>query len=137
MSEERTEVYKPPFSNQEWFKLPPSLRQQWWGETDFSKHPPSADFMKKIMAHLGKEWSDEMEKLQEFMAVLQRAKFAFGARVRKKKRKPESSSWHGHVCGFYINPQTNEIGCNVESERETGSVQIYPESMLELIPDGE
>lgn len=29
------------------------------------------------------------------------------------------------------------IGLNVESEREPGSVQIYPESALERVPDGE
>lgn len=53
-------------------------------------------------------------------------KFSLGDRVRKKS----GSSWHGYVVGFYDTDLT-AIGYAIESERETGSVQIYPESALE------
>lgn len=55
-------------------------------------------------------------------------KFKRGDRVRKVK----GSSWQGIVCGEYttcLNPE----GYAVESEREPGSVQIYPASALELV----
>lgn len=55
--------------------------------------------------------------------------FAYGARVRKIS----GSSWQGRVCGFYSASLTHE-GYAVESEREPGSVQIYPASALELVP---
>lgn len=55
-------------------------------------------------------------------------KFEYGQRVSKIK----GSSWHGHVVGFYIATQTPE-GYAVESEREPGSVQIYPASALEAV----
>ena len=54
--------------------------------------------------------------------------FALGDRVRKKK----GSSWQGRVVGFYSTSLT-PVGYAVESEREPGSVQIYPESALELV----
>ena len=56
-------------------------------------------------------------------------KFKLGDRVRKTK----GSSWNGVVVGFYSTELT-PIGYCVESEREKGSVQIYPESALELAP---
>lgn len=56
------------------------------------------------------------------------AKFAIGQRVRKLK----GSSWQGRVCGYYRTPLT-PIGYAVESEREPGSVQIYPEAALEAV----
>ena len=52
----------------------------------------------------------------------------FGARVRKIK----GTSWQGKIVGFYktdLNPE----GYAVESEREIGSVQIYPRAALERI----
>lgn len=52
-------------------------------------------------------------------------KFGLGDRVRKTK----GSSWQGRVVGFYSTELT-PIGYAVESEREPGSVQIYPESAL-------
>lgn len=58
-------------------------------------------------------------------------KFKLGDRVRKIG----GSSWHGHVRGFYSTELTR-YGYAVESEREPGSVQIYPEIALELVPDG-
>lgn len=53
-------------------------------------------------------------------------KFSFGDRVRKIK----GSAWHGRVVGTYTTAQTPEGYC-VESERELGSVQLYPASALE------
>lgn len=64
-----------------------------------------------------------------FFGAAQPPKFEQGDRVRKIK----GSSWQGVICGFYSTELTN-IGYAVESEREPGSVQIYPESALELVP---
>ena len=55
-------------------------------------------------------------------------KFAVGARVRKI----EGSAWQGRVCGTYSSSLTTE-GYAVESEREPGSVQIYPASALDFV----
>jgi uncharacterized small protein (DUF1192 family) len=55
-------------------------------------------------------------------------KFKRGDRVRKVK----GSSWHGIVVGEYSTSLT-PIGYCVESDRESGSVQIYPEAALELV----
>lgn len=53
-------------------------------------------------------------------------KYQLGDRVVKAK----GSEWHGVVVGFYKSSLT-ERGYAVESLREYGSVQIYPESALE------
>ena len=53
-------------------------------------------------------------------------KFNMGDRVRKIK----GSSWQGHVVGWYRTALTSEGYC-IESEREPGSVQIYPAAALE------
>lgn len=55
-------------------------------------------------------------------------KFKIGDRVRKIK----GSSWQGIIVGTYSTELT-PIGYAVESEREKGSVQIYPEAALELV----
>ena len=55
-------------------------------------------------------------------------KFPFGQRVRKIK----GASWQGRVVGFYSTELT-PMGYAVESEREPGSVQIYPEAALEAV----
>lgn len=55
--------------------------------------------------------------------------FQMGDRLRKKK----GSSWQGRVVGYYTTELTPE-GYAIESEREPGSVQIYPVSALELVP---
>lgn len=55
-------------------------------------------------------------------------KFQIGQNVRKIK----GSSWQGRVVGFYSTKLT-PIGYAVESEREPGSVQIYPEAALEAL----
>lgn len=52
-------------------------------------------------------------------------KFRLGQRVTKIK----GSSWTGPVVGFYSTTLT-PIGYAVESEKETGSVHIYPEAAL-------
>lgn len=57
-------------------------------------------------------------------------KWAETQRVRKIK----GSSWQGPIVGFYSTVLT-PVGYCVESEREPGSVQIYPESALELVPE--
>ncbi len=59
-------------------------------------------------------------------------KFKKGQRVRKIK----GSSWQGKIVGYYATDLT-PIGYAVESEREPGSVQIYPENALELVPERE
>ena len=51
-----------------------------------------------------------------------------GTRLRKIK----GSSWQGRVVGYYSTTLT-EVGYCIESEREPGSVQIYPASALEWI----
>jgi hypothetical protein len=56
-------------------------------------------------------------------------RFQQGDRVRKTK----GSSWRGCVVGFYSSSIT-DVGYAIESENEPGSVQIYPESALELAP---
>jgi len=56
------------------------------------------------------------------------ALYKIGDRVRKKS----GSSWHGFVCGYYSTGKTR-VGYAVESEREVGSVQIYPQEALELV----
>jgi len=54
-------------------------------------------------------------------------KFKIGDKVCKTK----GSQWHGTVVGTYSTELTPEGYC-VESSTETGSVQIYPSSALEL-----
>lgn len=54
--------------------------------------------------------------------------WALGTRVRKTK----GSSWQGAIVGFYSTSLT-PVGYAVESEREPGSVQIYPQSALEVL----
>jgi hypothetical protein len=56
-------------------------------------------------------------------------RFAIGDHVRKVK----GSSWQGRVVGFYSTNLT-PVGYAVESERERGSVQIYPDAALERVP---
>lgn len=57
--------------------------------------------------------------------VTEACKFRLGERVTKTK----GSSWTGRVVGFYSTALT-PAGCCVESETETGSVQLYPEAAL-------
>ena len=71
-----------------------------------------------------------IDQLKTIRALLDRptGQFKRGDRVRKKGDKGQ---WHGHIVGEYSATCTT-VGYTVESERETGSVQIYPESALEL-----
>lgn len=57
------------------------------------------------------------------------AKWTVGALVTKVR----GSSWTGRIVGYYSTGLT-EVGYCVESVTEKGSVQIYPESALELVP---
>lgn len=57
-------------------------------------------------------------------------KFQLNDRVRKTR----GASWQGRVCGVYSTSLT-PYGYAVESEREPGSVQIYPEGALEALED--
>lgn len=54
--------------------------------------------------------------------------YRLGDRVKKVK----GSQWQGKIVGFYSTDLTPE-GYAVESERELGSVQIYPVNALEKI----
>lgn len=56
-------------------------------------------------------------------------KFQIGDYVRKKS----GSQWEGFVCGTYSTALTPE-GYAVESATHKGSVQIYPDAALELVP---
>lgn len=47
-------------------------------------------------------------------------------------RKVSGSSWQGRVVGYYSTKLTPNGYC-IESEREPGSVQIYPAKALEVI----
>lgn len=47
-------------------------------------------------------------------------------------RKRSGSSWQGRVVGYYTTTLTGEGVC-IESEREPGSVQIYPLKALEEV----
>ena len=55
-----------------------------------------------------------------------------GTRVTKTK----GSKWTGKVVGYYSTDLT-PVGYAVESETETGSVQIYPVSALTMAGKGE
>lgn len=56
--------------------------------------------------------------------------FRLGQRVKKKS----GSAWHGRVVGTYKTVLTAEGYC-VESEREPGSVQIYPAHALSAVEE--
>lgn len=56
------------------------------------------------------------------------AAYPLGTRLRKKS----GSSWQGAVVGYYSTSLTPR-GYAIESEREPGSVQIYPERALEEV----
>lgn len=62
-------------------------------------------------------------------ALREAAEWPLGTRVEKIK----GSSWRGHVVGYYSTSLTPEGYC-VESEREPGSVQIYPRAALKEQP---
>lgn len=53
-------------------------------------------------------------------------------RVGERVTKVKGSSWTGKIVGVYTSSLT-ENGYCVESEKEPGSVQIYPETALRLL----
>lgn len=53
-------------------------------------------------------------------------------RIGTRVRKTKGSSWNGRVVGYYSTSLT-DVGYAIESEREPGSVQIYPASALEVV----
>lgn len=55
-------------------------------------------------------------------------------KLKDRVRKIKGSSWQGRVVGFYSTDLTPRGVC-VESEREPGSVQIYPYEALERVPE--
>ena len=63
-------------------------------------------------------------------SIRQEPRFRLGDRVRKTK----GASWQGLVVGTYKTALTPEGYC-VESEREPGSVQLYPVAALEAVPE--
>jgi dihydrofolate reductase (trimethoprim resistance protein) len=54
--------------------------------------------------------------------------YKIGTRLRKKS----GASWQGKVVGYYSTALT-PVGYAIESEREPGSVQIYPATALEHV----
>ena len=58
------------------------------------------------------------------------SRYPLGTRVRKTK----GASWQGVVVGHYSTTLTADGVC-VESEREKGSVQLYPVAALEAVEE--
>jgi hypothetical protein len=109
-------------------KLAEQLGEEWWnmqGELTASHLKGLAKRIRALIPPPPKEpTADEIE------AINRVPRHKIGDRVHKKS----GSSWHGRVVGFYSTTLT-PIGYCVESERETGSVQIYPEAALEKNDD--
>jgi hypothetical protein len=61
--------------------------------------------------------------------IIKSGVFHIGDRVRKKLSE-NAGEWQGHIVGAYMT--NNGIGYAVRSEREKKSIQIYPESALEI-----
>lgn len=70
----------------------------------------------------------EDANLLEFLRMPAR-RYKMGDRLRKIR----GSEWQGRVVGLYSTELT-PVGYAIESEAHKGSVQIYPESALELVP---
>jgi hypothetical protein len=83
-------------------------------------------------ARVALEWAMKEGQTPPPQHISMGGKFGLGDRVRKTK----GSSWQGRVVGFYSTELT-PIGYAVESEREPGSVQIYPESALAALSGSE
>lgn len=113
-------------------------------DADFQRDKPDGFWQEKYGTNLhstglGEQWALR-EALRQALSALTPAStdvgevrdrswphgpFNFGDRVEKSK----GSSWHGRVCGWYSTSLT-PLGYNVESEREPGSVQLYPAAAL-------
>lgn len=106
----------------------------WTNQTGMPNIHRDASIAIKTIMKLSKDRIDALEAreaaLREELSNYKtmNTKFILGDRVCKSK----GSSWHGIIVGTYSTSLTPEGYC-VESERETGSVQIYPASALELI----
>ena len=88
-------------------------------------------------AYAARVIAEQMEEIELLRAEVERlrgwlikAKFRYGDRVRKISGSP----WQGVVRGYYSTTLTPE-GYAVESEREPGSVQIYPAAALEKVDE--
>ena len=53
-------------------------------------------------------------------------------KIGTRLRKISGASWQGRVVGYYSTSLT-PVGYAIESEREPGSVQIYPAAALEPV----
>lgn len=113
-------------------------RAQGYGGWDDPELCPSKFLSRKLREHVEK--GDPVDVANFGMMLHQRGEristagqrkkaFNIGDRVQKKR----GSSWRGRVVGFYSTELT-PVGYCVESEREPGSVQIYPEAALSLLP---
>lgn len=76
-------------------------------------------------------WCADQIDAEDIEYVRSSGRFALGQRVRKIRGSP----WQGLIVGFYSTTLTPD-GYAVESEREPGSVQIYPASALEEVENG-
>tara|TARA_R110000822_G_scaffold73572_5_gene176776 strand:+ start:2629 stop:3042 length:414 start_codon:yes stop_codon:yes gene_type:complete len=85
---------------------------------------------KAAIQEIEQQMYPQLFTMQRFFDNFENPKFKPGERVRKTR----GSSWQGFVVGAYSTSLTRE-GYAVESEREPGSVQIYPAAALELVPD--
>lgn len=86
------------------------------------------DAMLKGYAGLNFEaYSAAVGSLQAAIANPEPSKFNIGDMVKKRS----GSEWAGKVVGHYSTTLT-PAGCCVESSSHAGSVQIYPESTLNL-----
>lgn len=95
-----------------WFDKPEGAPAFWW-RTHFNTLRADAAKLRSALVDV---------------PAVEPRKFKLGDHVCKTK----GSSWIGHVVGFYSTELT-PVGYAVESSRERGSVQIYPEAALKLI----
>lgn len=74
--------------------------------------------------------ADDADAIIEALQRVKQALPPLGERFRKRS----GSEWQGSVCGWY-KTQLTPIGYAIESEAHRGSVQIYPLTALERVPD--
>ncbi len=96
------------------------IKQVKRGWDSFTTHPKNDCVLSLLDIH-----DYEARNTRPIPTTEEARKFKLGERVKKIK----GSSWHGRIVGFYSTNIT-PIGYAVESERECGSVQIYPEAAL-------
>ena len=77
-------------------------------------------------------WLKIEESLELPFLANQKAKTMSDFQIGDHVRKKSGSEWQGHIVGWYSTGLT-KTGYAVESESHLGSVQIYPESALELV----